>query len=264
MSTGTYVYCLVASARRPSLARVPAGLPGLGRPRVLDVDVRGNGTALSRYLIVADAPLNRYGEDVINRRLSDLEWVAQAAVAHEAVIESFVKAPAVLPMKLFTIFSSDERAVDHMRADARRIDAVIRRVANRLEWGVRVVLTAAAAAAARTRTPSQGGSVTSGKSFLMRKKAHRDASRELSLHARDTMEVLYERLAGKAADAKRRTSAELPVKAGPLLLDAAFLVPVSKSTHFRAAVQREARTLGRSGYHVTLTGPWPPYTFVQG
>src|SRR2546427_931613 len=170
--TATYVYCLVAASRRPSSARVPAGLPGLGRPRVIDLTsfhtAQGN---LSAWLVVADAPLDRYGADAINRGLSDLDWVARAAVAHEAVIESFIQASAVLPMKLFTIFANDERAREHMRDDSRRIDALIRRVANHQEWGLRVMLDRAgrpgAAAGARARSRSKKGTTSaSGQSFL--------------------------------------------------------------------------------------------------
>ena len=47
------------------------------------------------------------------------------------------------------------------------------------------------------------------------------------------------------------------------MLDAAFLVAVRTSARFRASVAREARALERHGYRVTLTGPWPPYTFVK-
>src|SRR5713226_6292630 len=144
--TGTYVYCLVAASRPPSLTRVPRGLPGMGRVRLLDVS-RG------RFLVVADAPLDRYGEDAINRGLSDLDWVARAAVAHESVVESFIAASAVLPMKLFTIFTSDDRALDHVQRDASRVDALLRRVANHHEWGARVVLDRARAAAPAAHNP---------------------------------------------------------------------------------------------------------------
>jgi len=74
-STATYVYCVVADTKRPRLTRVPAGLPGAGPVRLLDLD-RG------RYLVVADVPLSRYGEAAIERGLSDLDWVSRAAVAH--------------------------------------------------------------------------------------------------------------------------------------------------------------------------------------
>ena len=117
----------------------------------------------------------RYGEDAINRGLSDLNWVSRAAVAHEAVIEAFIAAPAVLPMKLFTIFASDDRAREHMRRDARRIDALIRRVANHQEWGLRVVLDRASGgpnAIVRAR-PAKTKTDGAGQSFLKRKKAER-------------------------------------------------------------------------------------------
>ena len=254
----TYVYCVVAASRRPALRRGAGGLPGMGPVRLLDVD-RG------LWLAVADAPPDRYGEDAINSRLSDLDWVSRAAVAHETVIESFINATAVLPMKLFTIFVSDARALEHIGRDRRRIDALVKRVGRQHEWGVRVVLdradTARQAPAARKgrASRSDGG----GAAYLQRKKAQHDRSIELASRARETMTGLYDRLAAKARLAKRRTASELPIEGGPLLLDAAFLVPRSRSTTFRAAVARAARALERQGYGVTLTGPWPPYTFIQ-
>jgi len=44
---------------------------------------------------------------------------------------------------------------------------------------------------------------------------------------------------------------------------AAFLVPRSRARSFQSLMAREAKSLGRHGYGVTLTGPWPPYSFVQ-
>ena len=85
---GTYVYCLIAADRRPVLRRRFPRLPGMGPVRLLEVDRR-------LWLAVADAPLDRYGEETINRKLSDLDWVSRAAIAHEAVVESFIGQRAV-------------------------------------------------------------------------------------------------------------------------------------------------------------------------
>ena len=281
MANGTYVYCLIASARRPALNGIPRGLPRTGPVRLLDVD-RGLTIA------VADAPLSRYGERAIERGLSDLDWVSRAAVAHEAVIESFIDATAVLPMKLFTIFTSDARALDHVRADEARIRALVKRVANQHEWSVRIVLDRSAVDQGRRtgdqgrRTGDQGrragdqgrrtgdqGRRTgdqgpmAGLSYLARKKARRDAATELRERARETVAEVYDRLAARARLARRRSATELPMADGPLLLDGAFLVPRSRTAAFRAFAAREARALARRGYGLTLTGPWPPYSFVQ-
>ena len=72
-----------------------------------------------------------------------------------------------------------------------------------------------------------------------------------------------DRLEARSKLAKRRAASELPVKGGPLLLDAAFLVPKARAASFKALAAREARGLSRQGYAMTVTGPWPPYTFVQ-
>jgi hypothetical protein len=251
---GTYVYCVVAADRRPRLTRVPAGLPGAGPVRLLDVEK-------GLFLAVADLPLDRYSEPSINSGLADLDWVSRVAVAHEAVVESFITATAVLPMKLFTIFTADDRALGHVRAQRPRVAALVKRVANQQEWGIRVVLDRTLRPVLRKKTaPARAGA---GASYLAQKKALRDTSRELASRARETVAGLFDRLAAKSGDAKRRAASELPVQGGPLLLDAAFLVPRARSAAFKALAARESKALARQGYGLTVSGPWPPYTFVK-
>lgn len=253
--TGTYVYALVAAARKPSLTNVPRGHAGMGAVRFLDVD-RG------LWLVVADAPLDKYGEDAINRGLADLDWVSRAALAHEAVVEAFIGAAAVVPMKLFTIFTNETRALEHITRERPRIDAVLKRVANHLEWGVRVVLDRAKAVLPKGRAGA-AGVVASGAAFLARKKVQRDAAVELAERAREVVSDLYDQLAAHARIARRRAASELPVQGGPLLLDAAFLVPKTRSARFAKLATREARDLARHGYRMTVSGPWPPYSFIE-
>ena len=118
-------------------------------------------------------------------------------------------------------------------------------------------------AAARADSAEAPSAPASGIAYLTRKKAQRDANAELAEHARETVAALYDRLAARSSAARRKASGELPVSTGPLLLDAAFLVPRSRARSFQSLMAREAKSLGRHGYGVTLTGPWPPYSFVQ-
>jgi hypothetical protein len=260
--TGTYVYCVVAAARRPALKRArgpgPSAVEGLaGAGPVRLIDQGGAGGRLKKWLVVADVPLDRYGESAINSRLSDLEWVSRAAVAHEAVVESFIGAAALVPMKLFTIFTDDERAVEQLNAQNDRIDEAVKHVRGRIELGVRVTL-------ARQRTGAHSTKrAGSGAAYLAVKKAQRDREAELAVNAQAVVAELFDNLSRLAADAVRTAATEIPVRDGPLLLDAAFLVPRPRAARFRSTVARRARTLTRDGYRVTLTGPWPPYSFVK-
>jgi hypothetical protein len=220
------------------------------------------------WLVVADAPLDQYGERHINKKLSDLEWVSRAAIAHEAVVEAFVRHQALLPMKLLTIFNSDARAVGQVLRSRRRVDALLRRVAGHLEWGVRITLKAPTVSkqmrtGQRPRPRTGADARGAGARYLSLKRAQREAETERAHHGSRTLNDVYDHLSAQSTRAKRRSSSELPLQDGPLLLDAAFLVPRSRMRAFRSAVKREGTRLGRLGYQLVLTGPWPPYTFVK-
>ena len=78
---------------------------------------------------------------------------------------------------------------------------------------------------------------------------------------RAEVDALFTRLAQMSTDARRRTPDATELRAR-LLLDAAFLVSRRGAPRFRAAVEAVAARLANRGYDVSLTGPWPPYSFV--
>src|SRR5207302_9280315 len=161
MSTATYLYCLVHSPREPSLRDAPAGLPGAGRPRAIDA---GDGL----WLVAADAPLDRYGEEPIEKGLQDLAWVSSVAVPHEAVIEHLAKAGTVVPMKPFNLLHSDDRALEHVAKQRRRIDRLVERIEGREEWGLRVTLDEISALEkARDEARDVAGRGSPGAAFLL-------------------------------------------------------------------------------------------------
>ena len=257
MSEATYVYCVVRGSRKPALAGSPPGLPGCGPVRTLGV---GSGL----WLAAASAPLPQYGGEEIQSHLSDLSWVSDRALAHEAVIEHFTDADAVLPMKLFTLFASDDSALDHVRESRERIDRALDRVAGCIEWGVRVRMDDARAREAFTaESRREAGPQSSGKAFLLRRKLEQDASRNLAGRLRAEVDEVFAELAEGSAEAVRREPAAPPEAGGRLLLDAAFLVPSRRGAEFEALVERGSARLAPRGCEVTLTGPWPPYHFVE-
>ncbi|HZR09970.1 MAG TPA: GvpL/GvpF family gas vesicle protein [Myxococcales bacterium] len=254
MNSATYLYCVVQSPGEPSLRGVPPGLPGAGKPRAVDA---GRGV----WLVVADAPLERYGEKPIEKGLRDLSWVTPVAVAHEAVVEHLARTGTVLPMKLLTLFRSDARALDHVARQRTRIERLLKRLEGREEWGLRVLLDEASALRRARDEARSAAAGAPGAAFLLRKKKEHDAARELIEHARDRADELFELLSAKADDARRRPPP--PGEIGKrVLLDAAFLLPRRKLKSFQSAVRASAKKLAARDYQLTLTGPWPAYTFV--
>ena len=252
-ATATYLYGAVQSVRDPlrgGHTGLPRGVPGAGAPRVI---AAGPGL----WLVAATAPLDQYGADAIDAHLADLDWVSRCALAHDAVVDHLARRHAVIPMKLFTLFTSDERAVAHVARSRRKLDKLFARIAGREEWGVRVLLDERRALASRAEPVT----AASGAEFLRKKKAAKDARQQLVADALREADRLHDALARAAEDSRRRT----PAVEGPasrMVLDAAFLVPRRDARRFRAAVTAAARPLSARGLTLSLTGPWPPYHFV--
>lgn len=248
----TYLYCVVKSPRRPSTAGAPRGLAEATAPEAVEL-----GGSL--WLIVAEVPLDVYGAEPLQQALGNIQWVSDAAVAHDAIVEYFARRPGAttVPMKMFTMFSTRERALADMRARRPAIEPIVKRIAGSDEWGVRVMRSIAA--------PPKGATapaVASGAAFLAAKKQVRDDRREAALAAVEAAEAAYAALAAVARDATRRDDAPKGAAAPPLL-DAAFLVPAEHRARFKAVARKAAARCEETGASMSLTGPWPAYNFVH-
>ncbi len=245
----TYVYCIVSSSAPLPASKARAGVPGSGPVRALEIRPH-------RYLIVSTAPASEFAEGALSAKLSDLTWVSRAAVAHEAVTESFMDADAVVPMKLFTLFTSDDRALAQIRAGWRRVDAVIRRLNRHEEWGLRLVFD-------ETRAPRPDAAPAgSGRNYLLAKRQQHVSAAKHSASMRKVAADVLKAVRPLARDIEQRAVTTPPESRSRLLLDAACLVPRAKAERFRKSVDAQAKKIAPAGYALQVSGPWPPYSFI--
>jgi hypothetical protein len=246
-----YLYCIVRAARKPSTARAPEGVPEASRPEILPL-------ARSLWLVVAEVPLDIYGSGKLEAHLSDFEWVGRIALAHEAVVEHFARRAdvTVVPMKLFTLFSTRQRAIADLAGQQADIAAIVRRISGAEEWGIRVTRSAEGRRGAVVKR------AVSGAEFLAAKKRVKDAAHEAKTAAVESAVAAFERLSKLARESRLRNDAPASATTPPLL-EAAFLVPAGKRAKFTQAARREAAACAKAGAQVTLSGPWPAYNFVD-
>lgn len=205
-------------------------------------------------------PLEIYGSAALEQRLRDLEWVGSVAMAHERVVEHFfnLRGATVVPLKLFTMFSSAERAASELKSRRAVLERTARRIAGAQEWGLRITR----APDGRVRSAAVPARASSGTAFLAAKRRARDAAAERRTAVLDAADAAFDALSAIARDARAREARQEP-GTNPPVLEAALLVPVNARAAFGREARRQAAACAGAGAVLTITGPWPAYNFVQ-
>lgn len=235
------------SERTPSSKGAPESVPGAGPLRALAID-RG------LWAIAADAPLDRFSADALQQGMTDVEAISRHALAHAAVIEFFFRKSPVIPLKMFTLFSSDAKAREQLVSARGRLTRMFTRLRGLEEWGVRIAAGEAGNEAATT--------VLTGRDYLQVKQR---------LHAETTMPTpATTRAITRALTALGRSAANFqkdpfppPRRGKPYVAGASYLVPKQRRREWKKSVSQVASVLSRQGHRLELSGPWPPYRFVN-
>ncbi len=247
MNNATYVFCLVQSIRPPSLRGVPESVPGAGPVRLIPVD-------RDVWAVAADAPLERFAGDELQKDLQDVEVISRHALAHASVVEFFFRRAPVIPLKLFTLFSSDEIALSHLRTRRARLRRMLSELRGLEEWGVRIVAGEVEAQSLRT--------LSSGRDYLQAKKRLHE---QTVAPPRGIVRAVNGALAslGKAAAKTRKESFPPPGKGRPYVTGASFLINARRRGEWKKHIAKTTAALARQGHHLEMSGPWPPYHFVS-
>ena len=243
----TYVFCLVRSRTTPSLRGVPGSVPGAGAPRVIQIE-------RDTWAVVADAPLDRFSGERLEDDLQDVEAISRHAVAHASVVEFFFRRSPVIPLKMFTLFSTDARLCEHLRRRRSQLARLFAELEGLEEWGIRVVAGEVEATGVTT--------LKSGRDYLQIKKR---LQADNAAPPRSSVRVMTAALGSlKRLSSRLRNERFPPPSRGrPFVIGASFLVEATRRGEWKKAVAKAAAALEKQGHRLEMTGPWPPYHFVS-
>jgi hypothetical protein len=219
--------------------------------------------------VVSPVPLDDYGEDELQSRLTDATWTAVRAMRHEKVVEHFARRASVVPLRFGTIYLERARVEQMLSTERATLRAIIENLRGREEWGLNITYDRAKlleniiSLSPRLREMSERARAASpGQSYLMRKKI--DAMRDVEARA-ETKRVADEierELSNKSDAATRlRVLKDEATAQGDVAAKFAFLVERTRFEEFRATAERLAEEYTSAGFQLELTGPWPAYNF---
>ncbi|MGW4074029.1 GvpL/GvpF family gas vesicle protein [Streptomyces asiaticus] len=268
-----YAYAVVRDTGAPEAALDPLtaleGVTGVADESVYAV--RHLGLAV----LAGAVPAEDYAEGPLRERLEDMAWLEKMARAHQRVVDTAGAESCVLPVRLATICHGDEGLRRMLATGRERFTAALDRLEGRVEWGVKAYAaqpaaeeppagtanTGTANAADAPSAPNDPGAM-SGRDYLRRRKAQRQAAEQRWGDTEEGARLVHDTLGGLAEQSRLHPPQDprLSGISDRNVLNAAYLVRREDSADF---AERVGELAGRTpALRVELTGPWAPYSFT--
>ncbi|PSK97967.1 gas vesicle protein GvpL/GvpF [Murinocardiopsis flavida] len=216
--------------------------------------------------VVSTVPLHEFDADALKANLEDLRWLEEVARAHHSVVEAAARATVAVPLRLATVYHSDDRVRTVLSDDYAVFDRALRRLTGRLEFGVKIYADpkVRAAAPAPARQEQAPPDTSPGKAYLRKRRAQRERRDDTWQAAADLVDRTDAALRewSEARERHRPQDASLSGAAGENVLNAAYLVPEEHAANFLATLER-LRAEAPDGTRIDGSGPWAPYSFAS-
>ncbi|MGW2046499.1 GvpL/GvpF family gas vesicle protein [Streptomyces sp. NPDC001858] len=276
----TYAYAVLRDAEGLGPAALD-GVEGVAGASVRLVPEGSGGAPEGDALAaaVSSVPAQDFQERALRRHLEDLDWLETVARAHHTVIEAVAARTTVLPLRLATVYLDDGRVEAMLREEADEFSHGLRRLAGRLEWGVKIYVEPqpdkqepdkqdphpqdphppAADAAVASDTADE---LSPGRAYLRARRSQRhsrDESYRAARQAAERVEAIGRAMA--VGQARHRVQqGELAAGAAENVVNDAYLVSREAAADFRTRVLDAVQDL--PGVRIDVTGPWAPYSFA--
>jgi hypothetical protein len=246
---GTYLYAIARNVGRA----LPDQVVGVAGAPVRAITHEG----LVAY--VSPVPLEEFGEEPLRRSLEDLDWVGGTARAHNRVVEAVAEEAPTAPVRLVTVYSTEDQVRDLLRRRHDDFTEVLAHVTGCKEWGVKAYAEPGTGAPPAEEAPAETDSP--GTAYLKRRRAslrsREDAWRLAARRAEDIHAALVS--VSVAGHRHRPQDPQLSGREEVMLLNGAYLVAEDRREEFTAVVD----SLRGQGIEMQLTGPWAPYSFTS-
>jgi Gas vesicle synthesis protein GvpL/GvpF len=259
---GLWAYCVLRTGE-PGVD----GLAGIDGGVVERVEARGLAALVSRV------PLADFGAGPLRDNLNDLDWLERVARAHEAVLERVLAETTIVPLRLCTIYESEDGVREMLEREHDSLARALDTLAGRQEWGVKVLadeerLTeeARSRSAEAAALEEELDARTGGGAYMLRRRLERHVRDAADALASELAEQVHAQLQDWASDAVALApqNPELSGHEGRMLMNGAYLVETERVDGLRALVSDLEERHRSLGVRIELTGPWPPYNFLSG
>ncbi|MBI4338754.1 MAG: GvpL/GvpF family gas vesicle protein [Chloroflexi bacterium] len=265
-SSGLYIYGVV----RRGAACVPLRSQGVAPAGKVEFLVEGPlAVAFGRVSLEDFSP----GRVEALLKANETQWVEEKALAHAAVLQELMERGPVVPVRFGAVCRDEGRLLARVMVQEDEMLALLERLAGSAEWGVKVSCSEEAVRDALAREDPEAAGVQSrlkdmspGTAYLQRKRLHMSLDQKARECLPLWVEQIHQALAEFCEDAVALDPPSYePVGQGEsMVCNGAYLVRQEETARFHQRMKGLGEVWSHRGLRFALSGPWPPYHFVQG
>ncbi|HWH92399.1 MAG TPA: GvpL/GvpF family gas vesicle protein [Baekduia sp.] len=209
--------------------------------------------------LLSEVPLADFGEESLRAGLEDLDRVEALARAHDHVLEAALATGTVIPFRMCTIYETPDHVREMLESRRGPFVAALRRLDGSAEWGVKAFLVLGPESVAERQAAA------SGVDYLARKREQREAAEEARMTSEAAVAAIHAQVAEQADAAVlgRAQDRGLSGRDAEMVLNASYLVSRERADRLRHLIDELSAAYAEHGIALELTGPWPPYHFVD-
>lgn len=260
---GVYVYGIIGSTEIPKIESE-------------GVDF-GNGIEFFRHqdlgAIISYVDTYALSKEEIEKKLNtDVQWTKRNVEAHHQVVMEIARQNTVIPLRFATIFKSIDNLKRMLKDYYQKFNKLLSELNSRQEMGVKVYLNYEQAKNTLeindlevAQLGSNIRSAAPGMQWYLEKKGQYLVKEKIEVMVGKKLKKILEQL-DEHSD-KSVLNQPFPVIMeefpGEMILNGAFLIKGSQLKSFQQLSRQLNAELKGEGFTLKITGPWPPYNFVN-
>lgn len=222
------------------------------------------------YGIVSDLDLDKYGEEAMESRSEDIEWLTENAKKFMDIMLAVHEKISIIPMKFMTIFNIEHRVKNIIEENYHIFISDFERIKGRQEYSVKIycdnkVFKKNFIGEEIQKFEKSLVGKPKGAAFFLKKKFDSELDNKVQNKickiansiAENIQKIVVDMKSNKLL-AKEITNIEIP-----MVLNCAFIIDINKIEKFSIYIEKIENECKKDGFSIEVSGPWPPYNFCE-
>lgn len=221
--------------------------------------------------VVSEVDIRQFGEKEILEKLErDTKWTERSVKLHHDIIVTASGDETAIPLKFGTIFRTRKNLEAMLKKSYRKFKTLLNQLKGKEEWGVKVYLDKQKFVEEVKEEDEEirqfekrKVKAPEGMKWYADRKIDEVIRKKFGDAVEKYLSKIVEELEWQAEKVVINESTPKEVTGREMVLSSACLIKKEAVESFKEKMGKFFEDLGEIGFSAEITGPWPPYNFVE-